>query len=85
MVTNIQIDDRLFSQARELAEASGISLDAFIAQAVEESVKKRQPNADLKFSFTRDHGAGLAPGAELCNSAQLLDIAEEGLDVSHRR
>jgi hypothetical protein len=86
MTATIHIDDRLFLQAQELAQATGCTVDAFIAQALEESLQKQQRAvAEKKYSFTRDRGMGLRRGVEISNNAELLDIMEEGLDVSHRR
>jgi hypothetical protein len=38
-----------------------------------------------KFCFPRETGSRLRPGVDISNSAELLDIMEEGLDISKRR
>jgi len=86
MDANIRLDDQLFIRAQELAAATGQSVDTVIANALAETLarQKTTPSGE-KFCFTRDRGMGLMPGVNIDNNAELLDIMEEGLDVSHRR
>jgi hypothetical protein len=82
----IHIDDQLFARAQEAAAAAGQSVDAVIAQALTATLPQEpQPSSKKEFCFTRYRGKGLMPGVNLDNSAELLDIMEEGLDVSRRR
>jgi hypothetical protein len=85
METIIHLDDQLFSQAQECAQAAGQTLDAFVAQSLKNSLEKQPPaSSDKKFDFPRVSGSILMPGVDLNNNAELLDIMEEGLDVSKR-
>ncbi|MCC6124259.1 MAG: DegT/DnrJ/EryC1/StrS aminotransferase family protein [Pirellulales bacterium] len=82
----IHIDDRLFHRAQAFAQASGQSVDAFISQSIEKTLENQSEEAKKgKYCFPRDRGGGVLPGVDLSNSAELLDIMEEGLDVSKRR
>jgi hypothetical protein len=85
MDTTIHIDDQLFIRVQQVAQATGQSVDAIIANALTETLKNKQATASgEKFCFTRDRGKGVMPGVDINNSAELLDIMEEGQDVSHR-
>jgi hypothetical protein len=86
MDTTIHIDDQLFIRVQEAAAATGQTVDAFIANALTETLAHPEKDSSGKiFCFTRDRGMRLMPGVDINNNAELLDIMEEGLDVSRRR
>ncbi|MYL08057.1 MAG: CopG family transcriptional regulator, partial [Acidimicrobiia bacterium] len=43
MRTTISLDDQLAKQVRRAAEASGVSVSAFIAQILNDAIKHRNP------------------------------------------
>jgi hypothetical protein len=86
MDATIHIDDQLFIRVQQVAEATGQSVDAVISQALVENLESpHKPYAGEKIHLIRDKGMGLKPGININNNAELLDIMEEGLDVSRRR
>lgn len=85
MDANIHLDDQLYIRSQELAAAMGQSVDAVIANALAETLARQKTTTSGEiFCFTRDRGMGVMPGVNIDNNAELLDIMEEGLDVSHR-
>jgi hypothetical protein len=81
----IHLDQQLYDRAQQLAQAAGQTVDAFVAQTLKASLEEQSPPPEeKKYSFPRDYGSGLLPGVDISNSAQLLDVMEEGLDVSKR-
>lgn len=85
MDATIHIDDQLFIRVQQVAQATGQTVDAVISNALTETLTQQQAtSSDDKFCFTRERGMGLMPGVNINNNAELRDIMEEGLDVSHR-
>jgi hypothetical protein len=82
----IHIDDQLFARAQQLAVSTGQTVDAVVVHALEETLERQEKASPAeKYCFPRDRGMGVLPGVNIDNSAELLDIMEEGLDVSRRR
>jgi hypothetical protein len=85
MDATIHIDDQLYIRVQQVAQATGQTVDAVISNALAENLESPQkPSSGEKFCFTRDKGKGVMPGVDINNSAELLDIMEEGQDVSRR-
>jgi hypothetical protein len=82
----IHIDDQLFARAQQLAVSTGQTVDAVVVHALEETLERQEKDASReKVHLIRDHGMRIRPGIDISNNAELLDIMEEGLDVSRRR
>lgn len=81
MRTTIRIDEQLLKEAKQLAIRSGKTLTAVIEDALRESLsrqraaERREPVRLITFG-----GAGLLPGADLDDSAALLDVMESSDD-----
>ncbi|MBI2863679.1 MAG: type II toxin-antitoxin system VapB family antitoxin [Chloroflexi bacterium] len=81
MRTTIRIDDQLLQEAKQLAIRSGRTLTSVIEDALRESlsrqrsVRQRGPVRLATFG-----GKGLLPGADLDDSAALLDLMESSDD-----
>ena len=78
MRTTIRLDDELLRRAKARAAETGRTLNALIEDAVRAALATRaSPNADqsadLPVSKAR---GGLQPGADLDDSAALLDLME---------
>ena len=85
MDATIHIDDQLFIRVQQVAQATGQTVDAVISNALTETLTHQQATSSGEiFCFTRDRGMGVMPGVDINNSAELLDIMEEGRDVSYR-
>jgi hypothetical protein len=77
------IDDQLFNRAKQYVQATGQSMDAFIAQSIETALEQYStPTTEDRFCLPQAKDMKLLPGIDLSNSAELLDIMEEGLDIS---
>jgi hypothetical protein len=80
MKTAIRIDDRPLAEAKKRAANMGISLSAFIADSLRESLVRGKPACSRRpFRVKTFRGGGLQPGVDLDDSAALLDRME-GLD-----
>lgn len=71
------MDDQLFRRAKEVAARTGRSLNSLIEDALRESLGRsgaagRPMNVRLKVV----RGRGVRPGADLDDSATLLDLME---------
>ncbi len=77
MRTTIKIDDRLLAEAKARAVRSGRTLNAVVEDALREAfagrpATERTPRPDLPVF----RGSRLMPGADLDDSAALLDYME---------
>jgi hypothetical protein len=86
MRTTISLDDHLLREAKIIAASSGKTLSEVIEDSLRESLARRKANAPRRrINLPTFKGTGLMPGVDLNNSAALLDLMEEDLDVNSRR
>jgi len=86
MRTTITLDDHLLREAKMVAASSGKTLSEVVEDSLRESLARRNastPRRRVKLHTFK--GDGVMPGVDLNNSAALLDILEEGVDVNRRR
>ncbi len=81
----IHLDQQLFDRARQLADAAGQTVDAFVAQTLKTSLEEHPPAKGEKTHLPQNHEMRLQPGIDINSTAKLLDLMDEGLDVSQRR
>jgi hypothetical protein len=78
MRTTIDIDDDLFSRAKEAAARTNRPLRAVIEDALRESLSRDRPGRKalrVRLPVSSKRG-GLCEGVDLDNSADLLDLME---------
>jgi hypothetical protein len=86
MRTTIRMNDDLLREAKQAALDSNRSLTAFLEDAVREVLaRRRQRRERPPILLPTFRGTGLRPGVNLDNSAELLDLMEEGLTLDQRR
>ena len=74
MRTTIDLPDDLFARAKRLAAESGRTLAAVIQDALRESLaRRRRPSRPAPLELTTFGDGGLQSGADLDDSAALLD------------
>ena len=69
MKTTLRLDDALVRYARQVALESGLTLSAFVEDALRRSLARSEKSR----RFTTFGGRGLLPGVDLGDSAELLD------------
>ena len=65
MRTTISLDDRLAEEVRRRAAAKGMSVSAFIARILDDSLKQREPEPQRPFRLVTVGGSGVAEGVDL--------------------
>ena len=58
-------DDRLAEEVRRRAAAKGMSVSAFIARILDDSLKQREPEPQRPFRLVTVGGPGVAEGVDL--------------------
>ncbi|MBI5490017.1 MAG: DUF2191 domain-containing protein [Deltaproteobacteria bacterium] len=77
MRTTIRMDDGLLRQAKTHAARTGRTLTALISDAVREALARgRTRPRRCAVRLTTFRGPGVCPGADLDDSASLLDLME---------
>jgi hypothetical protein len=79
MRTTIRLDDALLRRAKAVAAARGTSLNDLIADAVRAALAPRpivSRVSEVATALPTFKGRGLRPGAELDDSADLLDLMD---------
>ncbi len=77
MRTTIRIDDELLKQAKAVAVASERTLTELVEDALRELLARRRSTAGRpRVKLPTFQGDGLQPGADLNDSAALLDLME---------
>ncbi|MXZ85262.1 MAG: CopG family transcriptional regulator [Acidimicrobiia bacterium] len=76
MRTTISLDDQLAKQVRRAAEASGLSVSAFIAKILSDAIKRRNPPEAPLFQLVTVRGVHPRPGVDL-DSPRALDAHED--------
>jgi hypothetical protein len=85
MRTTINLPDPLLVQARRRAAETGRTLTTFVADAVRESLARRQEaRKEPPVRLTTFRGGGLQPGVDLDDGAALQDLMD-GTDAATRR
>lgn len=83
MRTTIRLDDLVLRRAKARAAAAGVSLNDFISDAVRAALAGRAQAAGA-VPLPTYRGRGLQPGADLDDSAALLDLMESAPDLAAR-
>ena len=76
MRTTISLDDQLAKQVRREAEASGLSVSAFIAKILSDAIKRRNPPEAPTFRLVTVKGVHPRPGVDL-DSPRALDAQDD--------
>jgi Arc/MetJ family transcription regulator len=77
MRTTIKIDDRLLAEAKARAARSGRTLNAVVEDALRAALARREEHGDrIALALPTFAGSRLLPGADLDDSAGLLDRME---------
>jgi hypothetical protein len=85
MRTTIHIPDDLVAEVKKLSAESHTTVTALVEDALRERLSRRRQKSRPKLLRLTTYGkGGLQPGADLDDSAALLDLMESNLD-SHRR
>ena len=82
MRTTISLDDRLAKQVRRAAEARGISVSAFIAQTLDDALKRREPSESPPFRLVTVRGVHARPGVDL-DRPRALDSQDDESRFGH--
>jgi hypothetical protein len=84
--TTILLDDNLARKARQLAERSGTTFTAVVAEALREAVARRPgPRRRRRVVLPSFRGEGLCEGVDLANNAATLDLMERNVPADRRR
>lgn len=84
MRTTIQLDDDLLHEVKVEAARKGSTMTAFIQDALREKLARRMQAKNREPVRLLTAGGNVMPGVDLSNNAALLNLMEEGLDVTHR-
>lgn len=76
MRTTIRLDERLLTEAKKVAAATGRTLTSVIEEALQESLRRRRPTRRPARAELPRHRGRLRPGVDLDDSAALLDLME---------
>lgn len=80
--TTIRLRADLLKAAKRYALEKDTTFTAVVEAALEEKLALDSPPRPFELITVK---GGLQPGVNLDNSAELLDLMEEGLDVASRR
>ncbi len=76
MRTSISLDDRLAERVRRKATEEGLSVSAFIAQILDDALKRQEVRPSPPFHLVTVGGEGIYPGVDLDRPRTLL-VAED--------
>ena len=77
MRTTIRLDERLLAQAKKYAAESGRTLTSVLADALRETLARRQaPGKRKPIRLRTVKGSGVRPGVDLDETASLLEHME---------
>jgi predicted transcriptional regulator len=86
MRVTVRLDDELWKQAKSVAVDTGRTLSSVVGDALRMSLARQAANQRKRVKLTISDGAGgLMPGVDINNSASLLDLMDEGLDIEKLR
>lgn len=83
--TTINLPDELYGEVRRRAADEGRTLTSFLEEALRVAVARHDAGEKPAFVVKPFKGDGVMPGVDLNDSAALLELEEEGLDVGSRR
>ena len=79
MRTTVRLDDDLLSRAKQVAAATGRTLNAVIEDALRQALSGSAREGGLEPPKpTTFRGEGLQPGVDLDDSAALLEVMDSG-------
>jgi Arc/MetJ family transcription regulator len=79
MRTTVRLDEDLLSRAKQVAAATGRTLNAVIEDALRQALaSSAQADGQQPPNLTTFRGDGLQPGVDLDDSAALLEVMESG-------
>ena len=76
MRTTISLDDLLAKQVRRAAEASGLSVSAFIVRTLDDAMKRRETPEPPPFQLGTVRGVHACPGVDL-DRPRALDVQDD--------
>lgn len=76
MRTTIRLDERLLAEAKKRAAETGRTLTALLEDALRETLARRPARGKKSIRLKTAKGDGLRPGADLDDTAALLDLIE---------
>jgi hypothetical protein len=79
MRTTISLEDRLAEAVKEKAAEAGKSVSAFIADILDDAIKRGEPEEELPFHLVTVKGTGLRSEVDLDRSRE-LEVAEDEED-----
>ena len=82
MRTTISLDDQLAKQVRRAAEASGLSVSAFIAKTLDDALKRRETPEPPPFRLVTVRGVHARPGVDL-DQPRALDAQDDEAGYGH--
>jgi plasmid stability protein len=85
MRTTINLPDELYGEVRRRAADEGRTVTSFLEGALRDALARHDAGEQPPFVIDPFVGDGVLPGVDLNNSAALLDLMEEDLDVDSRR
>ena len=86
MRVTVRLDDELWKQAKSVAAETGRTLSSVVEDALRTSLARQAANRRERIKLTVSDGdGGLIPGADISDSAALLDLMDEGLDIEKLR
>lgn len=74
--TTISLDDQLAQQVRRAAKARGISVSAFIANTLDDALKRRETPEPPPFRLVTVRGVHTRPGIDL-DRPRTLDVRDD--------
>lgn len=85
MRVTISLEDRLSKQVRRAAAARGLSVSGFIAQTLDDALKRHEPSEQPAFRLITVGGVHPRPGADLDRPRALDAQDDEARFMSSRR
>ena len=82
MRTTISLDDQLAKQVRRAAETRGLSVSAFIAETLDDALKRREPVEPPPFHLVTVRGVRPRPGVDL-DRPRALDAQDDEARFGH--
>ncbi len=76
MRTTLDINDHLLAEAKSHAALRGLSLKAFVEEALRERLHSRGAGRRAQVVLPTYSGAGLQPGVDLTDSVALTEIMD---------
>ena len=84
MRTTISLNDQIARQVRRQAAARGVSVSAFIARALDDALKRTEPQEPPPFRLVTVRGSRPRPGIDL-DRPRALDAEDDEARFTHVR